>query len=330
MTQLGRILSVAALGAAATLGSGTAHADGSDPAVAEALFRRGREAAEKKDWATACPKFVESQRLDPAPGTLLNLAECEEHLGQVASAWEHYRAAAETMGPGDDRLPFARQRTSQVAPRVPHLMLEGERALPPQSRVMRDDVQLGAASFGVPLPIDPGTHWLVVTAPGHESKRASVTLSEGQALTVTIEAGAPLPDQPGPSPDTKAARETPPAHARSSLPGVGLVVASTGILGIGAGAVAGAMVLGKKSIVTDPSHCDQTTHVCDATGVQAASDGRTLSTASTLAFAAGGALVVVGAVLFFKGRADDRKSASALLAPAVLPGAVGLRLQGTF
>src|SRR5687768_5789067 len=61
-----------------------------DPAAAEALYRAGRDAAKKGDWEKACAQFAESQRLDPAPGTLLNLADCEERRGLIASAWTHY------------------------------------------------------------------------------------------------------------------------------------------------------------------------------------------------------------------------------------------------
>ncbi len=93
-----------------------------DPAVADALFRKGREAAEKGDWATACPKFAESQRLDPAPGTLLNLADCEEHTGQLATSYEHFKTAVETMAPNDDRIPFAKQHMAAVEKKVPHLI----------------------------------------------------------------------------------------------------------------------------------------------------------------------------------------------------------------
>src|SRR5262249_55537702 len=67
-----------ALALAITATSSTALSQTRDPAAAEALFRQGRQAMEAKDFATACPKFAESQRLDPAVGTLMNWATCEE------------------------------------------------------------------------------------------------------------------------------------------------------------------------------------------------------------------------------------------------------------
>src|SRR5262249_26584812 len=84
---------------------GVARASGNDPAAAEALFREGRAAAQKGDWETACPKLRESQRLDPAAGTLLNLADCEEHRGKVATAWQLYRQVVESLPETDERVP---------------------------------------------------------------------------------------------------------------------------------------------------------------------------------------------------------------------------------
>src|SRR5450755_3617279 len=82
-------------------GSSTARADAHDPAAAEALFRDGRAAAQRGDWETACPKLRESQRLDPAAGTLLNLADCEEHRGKVATAWQLFRQVVDSLPAND-------------------------------------------------------------------------------------------------------------------------------------------------------------------------------------------------------------------------------------
>src|SRR5262245_18728599 len=58
-----------------------------DSAAAQALFDQGRKLMESERWAEACPKLEESQRLDPAGGTLLHLALCREHEGRIATAW---------------------------------------------------------------------------------------------------------------------------------------------------------------------------------------------------------------------------------------------------
>ena len=331
-------LAAAALVAAGLTCGASARAESADPAAADALFRKGREAAERGDWAVACPKFAESQRLDPAPGTLLNLADCEEHLGQLASSYEHFKTALETMAPSDDRIPFARQHMASVEKNVPHLTLDPSPDLPAHARVMRDDVQLGSASFGIALPVDPGTHAIVVSAPGRVDRRVVVTLRPGDAQVVTLKAGdveAATAVPPGaperigtlPPPDLAPAPASDPRRA------IGAVVGAVGILGVGAGAVAGALVLGKKSIVNDPSHCDQVTRACDQTGTTAASDGKTLSLVSTVGFAAGGALLVTGIVVFLTGGSGGSsrgRPAGAVVAPDAYPGGGGLRVIGTF
>src|SRR3954463_15096752 len=83
-----------------------------DPAAAEVLYRSAREAAKKGDFATACAQFAESQRLDPAPGTLLNLADCEEHRGLIAAAWIHFVEAEPQFKSGDARAALARDRAA--------------------------------------------------------------------------------------------------------------------------------------------------------------------------------------------------------------------------
>src|SRR5687767_11843809 len=68
-----------------------------DAAASEALFREGRRLMKAGDYEGACPKLEESLRLDPALGTLFNLASCEEQLGRWATAWQHWRQAADQL-----------------------------------------------------------------------------------------------------------------------------------------------------------------------------------------------------------------------------------------
>src|SRR5689334_2063086 len=65
-----------------------------DKAVAEDLFQQGVELIGKGKWTEAAAKLEESNRLDRAPGTTVNLADCYEHMGKLASAWTLFVEAA--------------------------------------------------------------------------------------------------------------------------------------------------------------------------------------------------------------------------------------------
>ena len=60
---------------------------------ADALFQEGRRLLDAGDATAACPKFEESQRLDPGLGTLLNLADCYERTSRLALALAPFRRA---------------------------------------------------------------------------------------------------------------------------------------------------------------------------------------------------------------------------------------------
>src|SRR5262245_61414545 len=75
-----------------------------DRAAAEALFQAGREAMDARDYKTACERFEESHRLEPTAGALLNLANCREKLGELATAWQRFQEAIQKLPAGDNRV----------------------------------------------------------------------------------------------------------------------------------------------------------------------------------------------------------------------------------
>jgi hypothetical protein len=80
MARFGRLGLFASLAPACCLLLQTLSAAGqtgaSDKAAAEALFDQGVRLMKQNSFAEACPKLEESDRIDPAVGTLLYLGEC--------------------------------------------------------------------------------------------------------------------------------------------------------------------------------------------------------------------------------------------------------------
>jgi hypothetical protein len=171
----------------------SARGDAADPA--ETLFRQGRASADAGDYPHACVAFAESLRLDAAPGTLLNLADCEEHVGRLASAWGHFQRLQIVLPVTDERWEIARQRAVLLAPRVPRMSIILAPDAPRDSRVFRDDVEMDASRLAVPLPVDPGPHSLLVVAPWREARALTVVAVEHETLPVVASAGPPLPHE---------------------------------------------------------------------------------------------------------------------------------------
>lgn len=275
-----------------------------DSAAAEALFSKGLADLEAGRFEAACPAFAESHRLDPRPGSLFTLAECEARAGLVASAVAHYgdylgvfsRMTAAEQGKQRGRDKIAREALTKLQPLVPKLTIRIPAEAPAEAKVMRNGTALGRAALGVALPVDPGEHVIVLTLPDGRESRRVIDVERGAqqevALELPVEAGradAPPPSQ-SPTPDA-----APAAKPRDHT--LAYVLGGIGVAGLAVGGVTGAMVLGKKGTIEE--HC--TGKLCDAEGKDAADAAQTLGLVSTIGFGVGALGVGVASVLLLSG-----------------------------
>jgi hypothetical protein len=264
-----------------------------DAQTAEALFQSGKEAMARGDLASACARFGESVRLDPAAGGFLNWAECEERAGKLATALAHFQAARDRLRPDDYRVPFAVDRIARLGPRVPRLTVVVNGSVG-DTTVLRDETPLGAASLGVALPVDPGVHLLLLRAPGRADARREVTLREGESQTIDLVPGPVVATPTASSP--RAASEETPAPKGGTQRTIGITLGAAGALGIAAGTVLG--LVSKSTYDEARSHCPAGPGSCTSDGVSGGESAYSQANAATVAFVAGGALFTAGVTLF--------------------------------
>jgi hypothetical protein len=281
---------------------------GSVPA-AEALFNQGRELMAAGKFSEACSKFEASQQLDPGLGTMLNLADCYEKTGRTASAWAEYREAiplARAAG-SKVRLDLATERAQALQERLSTLTI---RAMSSDDddvhlEIRRDGVAVQDAELGSPIPVDPGEHLVEALAPGKTPWSSKVQVS-ADAAKVSVEIPKLLASgaQAQPASTTPSSVVTTPADlpAGTDNPGtgaqrrVGLVVGGVGVVGIGLGAFFGLQASSKWSDAK--GKCTDYPYGCNADAADLRSSARSRGTASTVAFVAGGTLLVTGLVLY--------------------------------
>ncbi len=163
-------------------------AQAEDRTPAEEAFFEGRELMEEERYEEACEAFSRAFELDPAPGTLLNLALCQESLGDLATAHATYLEAAELAASEDDetRERAGLDRADELEPRVPRLKLELMGEVPEDLEVRKsgEDItdKLGEAHL-----VDPGEYALEATAPGRLAWEQEVAVAEeGESVSVAI------------------------------------------------------------------------------------------------------------------------------------------------
>jgi len=226
-----------------------------DRAIAERLFDRGRRQMGEGALQAACESFAESQRLDPGTGTLLNLANCYEASGKLASAWVEFREAlaASRREKRSDRVRYALDHLAAIEPRLAYLTVSVVDRPPGETpSITLDGRALGPAAWGVAIPVDAGRHEALVEG---RRWRATIDIRDGEHRQIEVPAhlepvpasGAASPERPprvsaqstqGPADESwlaaQAAHPEPAGRDRRARV-VELALGGAGLAGVGVG-----------------------------------------------------------------------------------------------
>jgi Tfp pilus assembly protein PilF len=291
--------------------SGAARAD-DDHAKADQLFAEAQQLREAGKTADACKKYEEALQYNPnAVGTILNVGLCNEEAGKYATAVKLYTQARDLAREGGyaEHRKAAEERIAAAQPLVSHLAVAFAEK-PDQVKLVIDD-QVIPIDKTEDIVIDPGSHHVVVTAPGRVPWETTITVDKSGAKAIAVpKLGYPV--------TIKKGRRT-----------VGIILSGTGVAmvatGIGLGLYARHKYNGQI-----PTHCttDDPPH-CDSEGYRATNDARTFGTFGSIIGIGGIAVAGVGAYLWFFGpkAAAERNVA---VVPSLTPDAAGITAFGRF
>lgn len=283
-----------------------------DEHVAQSLFETARALMDRGEYAKACPMLVESQRLDPGGGTLLNVALCHESEGKLASAYfELNEAAAQAVKDGrKDREDIAREHIAALSPKLPRIVLRVAPPRPEGLAIAIDGAPANVAIIDVPTPIDPGKHVVDVSAPGYQTAHwegestPSVTSEVSVVLTPAASAAAPASA-------TDVERPKRGTSARTYL------FWGAGGLAVGAGVFFALSVVARGNAL---DKCIPDRNFCaDADGIDAVGRARTFAWVSVGAL---GAAAVVGGVGLFMSDGSGRRTTALAVRPVAGGGAL--------
>jgi len=315
-----------------------------DAALAQSLFDEARHLMIADRFAEACPKLAESHRLDPALGTLLNLAVCNERLGKTASAWAEYRDA-ESVAKREGRLErvtYAREHAAQLEPRLSHLLIvRAEGNADRGVEVRLDGVAVGEPALGSAIPVDPGAHRVEARAAQKKPWSIEVTVgdrAETKSVAIPALEDAPLPPPAviqGPAPGEPAAIANPATPLHEGEPRADrradrtlfYAVGTAGMASLAFGAVAGMQAMVRWNDRTKLCTGD----TCPQTGLDADADARSWALASDIGLAVGAVGVGAAAVLFWTSKAAEGPPTGAVhVAPTVSSRGAGVGLDGVW
>ena len=191
------LLAAAALPAVARAQQQVSDADRN---TARDLYNEGYKLQQQGKYAEALDRYQRSISVYSAPTTAFRIAQCRAALGQLVEAAEELRAVANAQLPAGSPDAFVKAKqeaTTELAsiePRIPKLKINVVPANAVGLTVTIDGQPMPTALLGVGRAINPGSHQIVVVAPGYAQQQQTVDVREKQQpppeVTLTLQAQA--------------------------------------------------------------------------------------------------------------------------------------------
>jgi tetratricopeptide (TPR) repeat protein len=282
---------------------------------ADEAFKQGRELLKAGKYDEACEQFEKSEHLDPQNGTRFNIAECDEHIGKVATALAIYRDLV-AHDSNDKRKAASQQRIDELVKQVAQLVVQVA-GKPAHLAVRLGDRRIEPNQ---PIELDYGDYTVSVLADGMADYTGKVSLQNpGRVVLAVVLApagGEPSraepekpeqtdkPDKPDPEDDVQ-----PKSHRKTYAIGA-MTLGGGGVL---ASFIVGLAAKGKwndaKAACGGSTTCTNQTDLATANALRA--DASSKATLATVLFIAGAAIAGGGVYLWLTDESGTHVSASA-------------------
>jgi hypothetical protein len=298
--------------------------------VAQVRFNKGRELFIANQFAPALVEFRAASELYESPNTRLYIARCERELGHAASAYVEYERAANEAADravSDPRYTstrdVAKQEAGALEKKLAHVTVLAPAGLPEGTMITVNGAPLGPAGVGVAAPIDPGPVEVIAKANGYVTAKKTATAAAGESIEVKLklekEASSTSTNNTSTTTNTntRTNNDTPiivhdePRGPSHGLRNAGFVVGAVGIAGMG---VFGAFAaLAQTRFDQLKQQCGDVP--CDPSLGPKIDEGQTFQNIANIALAAGGVLIVTGAIMIIAGVSTSRPQTTASIVP---------------
>jgi hypothetical protein len=318
------------------LDASPAHASGVTPAAATPMqreqaqgrFLRGKELMAKKRYEEALAEFQASAEIVASPNTRLQIARCFLELGRAVAAYaELGRTAVEAkeLTAEDNRYrrtyEAAVAERQEIEPKLGFVLLTINNASD-GTQVSVAGEEITRAAWNEAAPVQPGPTEIVVSTPGHQPIKRSVTLAAGEKASLVVDALSGEREVASPEPSVSPPTAAPPVRVGNRdwwmRPGA-YVAGGVAAAGLVTFAVAGVMA---RSTYDDLNAvCGG--GPCPASKADEVSSGKTQQTVANFGLAFGLIGAAAGTTLFVLSlRADKSATSTGLI---VSPAYVGVR-----